>query len=307
MYYYSDKMGITVAPTIHISNNAWSGIKAVFEDLRRKDALSRDFPAACPDGRDVCGFDETLFKDSLRANIPDMEYPFPSIGNELQFENEDEAKVRFQKEQYAVLDTIEFIFAHLHDAIKDPKRYHEYWGHYELFFDDKGKAKDCFRKSVNDIFRRNGILFKLTDEGHIIRILPSGVDNAIADVPVVRESTIRDLLSTAISKYQNPRFDEERIGLERLWDAFERIKTAYRPELDKKKSAEILLADVSGGNEAFRKQLEEDCNALTGIGNSFQIRHHETGKEPVDNKEMVDYLFVRMLSLVNLLLGVFPK
>ena len=113
MSLYSDREGKEIKSTDYVSSNAWSGIIAVFEKHKREDALSHDYPSECPDGRGICGFDETLFRNSLRAIIPDMEYPFPSIGNELPFEDKDEAKLRSQIEQYAILDTIEFIYSQL--------------------------------------------------------------------------------------------------------------------------------------------------------------------------------------------------
>lgn len=307
MDFFSDKEGNAPASTDIISNAAWLGIKAAIAVLIRKDSLSYSFPLDCPDGNGICGFDEALFRDTLVSLIPSMDYPFPSIGNEDPFEAEKDTEDRLKREQYAVLDTIEFIYNQLHDAVQEPKRYHTFYRHYDLTFVDGDNAKQAFRESVNEIFRRNGILFNLENDGHIVRVLAPGVVGALASVPVVKEQTVNELLSTAIDKFQNPRFEETRIGLERLWDAFERIKTAYRPDLDKKNSAATLLTDVSAGNAQFRQQLESECKSLTEIGNNFQIRHHEADKAPVDSKGIVDYLFVRMLSMINLLLTVFPK
>lgn len=307
MDFFSDKEGCIPTPTGTISNTAWSGIKAAIEVQIREDSLSCSFPKDCPDGNGICGFDESLFRATLVSFIPSMDYPFPSIGNDNPFEEEKDTEVRLKTEQYAVLDTIEFVFYHLHDAVKDSKLFHPFYKHFELTFVDGDKAKQSFRASVNDIFRRNGILYKLDEDGYIVRVLAPGVGAVLASTPAVQEPTINELLFTAIGKFQNPRFEETRIGLERLWDAFERIKTAYKPNLDKKNSAATLLTDVSAGNAQFRQQLESECKALTEIGNNFQIRHHEADKAPVDSKGIVDYLFVRMLSMINLLLTVFPK
>lgn len=70
MDYYSDREGKKINAKDTISHNAWSGIKTVFEALKRDDALSKDYPSECPDGRGICGFDETLFRNSLKAIIP---------------------------------------------------------------------------------------------------------------------------------------------------------------------------------------------------------------------------------------------
>lgn len=290
-----------------VSNEAWSGIIALFQRCVRDDSLSHDFPQDCPDGNGICGFDEQLFRNSLRSVIPQMEYPFRSVGFDNPFEDAETKAARLKQEQYAVLDTIEFVFAHLHDSVKDPKRYHTYYRHFELLFAEGTKAKDTFREGVNEIFRRNGIVFELTEEGSIVRVPAPGIAEAVAAVPVVQEPTIRELLSVAVEKYRSPKFEEMKIGLERLWDAFERMKTAFRPDLDKKASAAELLLAVSGGKEPFRQSLEDECKSLTSYGNNYQIRHHEVDKIPVDTSEMLDYLFSRMISMVNLLLTVFPK
>lgn len=41
--------------------------------------------------------------------------------------------------------------------------------------------------------------------------------------------------------------------------------------------------------------------ALTSVGNTFNIRHHETGKYPI-TVEAYDYLFARMSNVIIVLL-----
>lgn len=102
----------------------------------------------------------------------------------------------------------------------------------------------------------------------------------------------------------NPRFDEQKIGLEKLWDAFERIKTTYNTHENKKTSVDKLLDAIASGDASFKQFLTKECAELTGFGNDYQIRHFEVGKKPIASKAFADYLFGRMLSMVNLMLSI---
>ncbi|GAB0056039.1 hypothetical protein SIID45300_00338 [Candidatus Magnetaquicoccaceae bacterium FCR-1] len=114
------------------------------------------------------------------------------------------------------------------------------------------------------------------------------------------ETGFDDLLNDAKSKILNrdPRVRKE--GLERLWDAWERLKTL---EEGKDKEAQITnLLDKASSTQVFRQLLEEEARMLTRIGNAYQIRHHEQGKEEISDPRQIDYLFFRMLSMIVLLL-----
>ncbi|GAB4153711.1 MAG: hypothetical protein Fur0021_19670 [Candidatus Promineifilaceae bacterium] len=91
-----------------------------------------------------------------------------------------------------------------------------------------------------------------------------------------------------------------REALEKLWDAWERIKT-INPAKDKRASVKILL-DKASPEERFRQILETDANQLTKIGNDFLIRHTETDKPPIQSHKHVDYLFHRLFAMIRLLL-----
>lgn len=301
MQYFSEKDGLDITSKSIISNNEWRGIIAAIKEQINNDSLSKDFPLCCPDGNGICGIDENLLGDSLRAVVPGISYPFSDINQEMPFESNENNILKSQKEQYYILDVIEFIYMHLHDAIKDKNHYHEYFHHYELQFIDTNIAKNSFRENINDIFRRNGTLFELNTDGHIQRIVEKGISELIKTLPSINDKDTKEMLSVAIDKFLEPKKEERKIGLEKLWDIFERIKTLLISQ-DKKKSTQCLIKKISEGNESIENILNNEYCTLTKIGNDFQIRHFEANKVPIDRDCILDYLFFRMLSLIRLMM-----
>lgn len=102
------------------------------------------------------------------------------------------------------------------------------------------------------------------------------------------------LIKEAKNRFFNPQ--DKQIALEKLWDAFERLKTYFGT--NKKNSASKLVDVVS---ENFDNELiGNEFTLLTKIGNDFRIRHHEVGKKEITGNHHIDYLFFRMLSLITL-------
>ena len=108
------------------------------------------------------------------------------------------------------------------------------------------------------------------------------------------------LLEAARAKYLNPDLSIRRESLEKLWDAWERLKTLLDAS-DKRRSIGILL-DKASAEPEFRARLETEARELTDIGNSFMIRHTEIGKTAIADSQQVDYLFQRLFALTYLLL-----
>ncbi len=94
--------------------------------------------------------------------------------------------------------------------------------------------------------------------------------------------------------------NDKQVALEKIWGAFERLKTYYANEgLNKKLSAEKLVDNLS---ENFDKEfIDNEFKALKDIGNGYRIRHHEIGKKEL-TLEHRNYFFFRMLSLIDLCL-----
>jgi hypothetical protein len=114
------------------------------------------------------------------------------------------------------------------------------------------------------------------------------------------DAILNELLESARVKFLSDDQHLRNEALEKLWDAWERLKT-LEPGKDKKDSIRILL-DKSAPDLSFRKILEDEAMQLTAIGNSYMIRHTEIGKIPVTSPEQRNYLFYRMFSLIRFLL-----
>ena len=93
-----------------------------------------------------------------------------------------------------------------------------------------------------------------------------------------------------------------REALEKLWDAWERLKT-LGPGSDKKEQISELPAATAGSSSPlFGEALDREAKELTSIGDNLQIRHWEKDKEKVAYGEHVDYLFRRLFSFIQLIL-----
>lgn len=99
--------------------------------------------------------------------------------------------------------------------------------------------------------------------------------------------------------------NDRQVAIEKLWGAFERLKTHFHSEgLKKNLSAEKLVNLVS---EDFDKDfMNEEFDKLTKIGNDYRIRHHETNRKELKPVHL-NYFYFRMLSLIDLCLVYLKK
>jgi hypothetical protein len=103
--------------------------------------------------------------------------------------------------------------------------------------------------------------------------------------------------------------NDKQIGLEKLWDAYERLKTYFssvngdvghkKQQKDKKASSEKLVNIIS--KDFDERFINDEFKSLTNIGNNYRIRHHEVGKKEMTS-EHINYFFFRMLTLIDLCL-----
>lgn len=152
-----------------------------------------------------------------------------------------------------------------------------------------------FENEINAIFKLNNINVEFRNgEVHSTANKAIGLD----DSTNINEAGLEELIRIAEDLYNKGNYS---YAVEKIWDAFERIKTYY-PTLDKKNSAEKIINDISCGNEHIKKMFDNEFKALTDIGNSYRIRHHEINKIDISKELHYKYFYKRCLALISVII-----
>jgi len=274
-----------VAPRVReeLDSQCATGLLSILEARIAENWFGEAFPAECEDGGQNAGCDISKLKGASAAY--NLIWP------------EDWRKSDQIPADGLIFDLIEFSYEHI--ALPEPYQFHSYWRHDHFNYDqEKGRAK--FTEDINRVFERHGMAFDLV-HGEVTRMAPTGLQEALAEtVFKTGDADLDRLLETSREKFLNKSFEVRREGLEKLWDAWERLKTI---EAGKDKLARVTaLLDKAATEPNLRKQLDDEAKLLTKIGNDFMIRHTETNKIPITESAHLDYLFQRMFALVRLLL-----
>ena len=177
----------------------------------------------------------------------------------------------------------------LPDFIRTCRDIEQFWQFIKVKFSDKG-CYDQRRSFILESFQN--VLNYLEEK----KLLNGSTLIKLAKVEKVLtiDQELNILIEEAKERFKNP--NDKKIALEKLWDAFERIKTYI--DKDKKLSSEQLVMLVSTN---FDKDfINNEFKELTTIGNTYNIRHHEKGKIIISENKHIEYLFFRMLALLNL-------
>ena len=296
--YFSDRETGQV-PRIkeEIDRSIWDGILSLINSRISDASLAYGFPSSCPDGNAIVGTNENDLWTRVRLEIPQLyekgSHDFPRSPDTTDF----------LPPTPAILDLIEFIARY----IAEPNQidYHRFYRHHHLEFDREiGFQK--FIEEINRIFSRNGLAYELKDvegTGTIERLIPALMTDLIKRSDFASgNSELDNLLSVALTKFRSPKPEARQEAVEKLWDAFERLKTIEQGK-DKKATADALIERVISDNGPyFKTVVEEEFMKMTKVGNEMRIRHSEVGKEPVGDNGEKDYLFIRLFSLIHLAL-----
>lgn len=203
MPYFSDReQGPKPRIVEEISHDAWGGIIAIIQSRITDGSFGYRYPSGCPDGQVPFGCDGNSFSQALKAEIPDIAWPL------------DQGQVL---PTLSVLDLLEFCF----QAVGKPLTidYHRFYRHNHLQF-EREEGQMTFRDDVNRILARNGLTYELDHIGHIIRLPPEVLGEALKSARFRTGDTELDLLlETARGKYLDPDLTVREEALEKLWDA----------------------------------------------------------------------------------------
>lgn len=301
MSYYTERHGMRtpIEKTYTISVKMYALLFGCCEKYYNN--LAWKYPEQCGDGCGCCGLDYQKFSDDLSFEIPTLfrddtgRIAVPRITKNV-FEPDTHTD---EYDQYALLDYIEFFANNCKDVTVGT--FHSYYGHYHLTCSDSKNTVADFRNEINEIFAKTGLLYQLSNNLEIERIVENDTltPKIEAAFSSVKEKGTRELIQEAVALHKKPYPGCARDATEKLWDALERLKTYYTT-LDKKKSVEKIVNDISAGEAAYSTLFSEEFAALTKIGNGFRIRHHETDKVEIRDDRYYDYFFNRCLSLIAL-------
>ena len=224
------------------------------------------YPSMCPDGRGNSGCDKTKLETMMKA------YGVIWPADLKSYCRTGEAGLAPSDGQ--VFDLLEFSYEHVSEPTADD--FHSYFGHSHYSY-HREKGRQRFEQEVNRLFERNGMAFQL-EHGEVTRLAPMVLQETLAGTVFKTGDNILDeLLESARNKFLNRSLDVRREALEKLWDAWERLKTVEQGA-DKKASTKALL-DKTSNEPAFRGLIEEEARELTEVGNRFMIRHTEIGED----------------------------
>jgi hypothetical protein len=282
-YFFSEReSGSILRVDDQCDDAAWGGIVALVRSQLASQCFALAFPFNCEDkGRGVIATDEGSFWLALFASVPDAP---------------DQLNVRVVPSAPVAMDLLEFASHHVAEATEAD--FHDFYRHHHLEF-NKVRGLANLRQKTNLIFRRAGLAFEMDAVGLVNRLAPPVIRERIErSLPSTGRPSLDERLARAIEKYRSPDPVDRREALEKLWDAWEEIKT-----LRGKKPVGIasLISDVARDAD-YAAALDQDARALTDLGNQFQIRHTEVGRIPIESAAQVDYLFGRLFNLLWLLL-----
>lgn len=289
MYFSEIEEGERPRDQEEICERAWRGIRARIRARINDGSFGANFPAMCEESSGVkIGCDENDFWEALRSEVT-------SLQNNSRLDLPEEPPRTLD-----ILDMIQFCWQCVGKPIEIG--YHNLFQHHHLRFDIE-VGQEEFRNDINRIFRRNGLIYELTKEGNIKRLVSPVLREAIESTEFRTDDTVLNgMLEKAKCKFLDPKETTRREALETLWDAWERLKTLSSGR-DKKAQTMSLLDRTAGSSSSkFRAVLEREARELSCIGNSLQIRHSEIDQENLSENEYVDYLFHRLFCFIQLIL-----
>ena len=279
-----------------ISPEVWAGLVATVQALINSGAFGLRFPERCPDGQAICGCDQGAIAASVVAEMPGLTWPLET--SRLVDDSFLQQREPFAPDTLLILDFVEFVYASAAKPV--PGKHHDFFNHHHFTFDQPAGQEE-FRATVNRIFSRNGVAFEMLSTGRIVRVLPPVLGEELKrTIFRTGDRTLNNMLDECRMKFSDRNPLVRREALERLWDAWERLKSLADPS-DKKRSIKIIL-DATASEPLLRARLEEEATELNSIGNSHLIRHSEVNQVPVIDVDHIDYLFHRLFAMIQLLL-----
>jgi hypothetical protein len=283
-YFSERELGLPPRDKEKIDKLFWNGFIALIQSRINDGSLAERFPLQCNDTPITIGSDEVAIGSTFQSHFSEMQWPL---------------HLNDTPDTLLALSAVEFFYRTISKPIQ--KKYHHFFMHNHIISFDQDAGRQEYIDDVNRLFRRNNLAFELQGDGNVIRLGPVVLYEMLESaVFQTGDIELNRLLEDSRKKFRDPDVNICREAVEKLWDAFERLKT-LEPGNDKKAQVEALLTNAIPQLE-FRERVNDEANVLTKIGNDFAIRHSETNKIIISDSEFLDYLFHRLFALIQMLL-----
>ena len=158
-------------------------------------------------------------------------------------------------------------------------------------------SNDTFQNQINSILMANDISYELKD-GQIVNRLSNKIMMK-TDI-LSPEAGLKELLQESINFMNNGNYQ---LAIEKIWDAFERLKSYFCSDsIDKKKSIDLILERLSSDNAIYKNFFDSEFQAITAIGNKYRIRHHEMTKTEIPDDRYRKYFYMKCYVLITTIL-----
>lgn len=280
----------------------WKGIVNFLEKMEQRNYFAEEYPEGCRDNTSqVWAVDTRKLSNDLEIHTR-LTWPLKTTHiDEIAWMCDP---IEWAPTQYETFDVVEFLFGKLSTA-EESGNLHTHFGHYHLSFPKNTVAQDEFSKGLNDLFCATGMIYEFDQtSGQVKTILgvetKELIQNALSNR--IFDAEYQVMLHDACVKISSPRLDESYQALEKLWDAFERLKCYFNPQnqSEKRKSAEQIVA-LFFENSLFKQEVEAEMSRLTELGNAFRIRHSEPYQSTLKNHRQINYFFKRCLAMIVLI------
>lgn len=278
----------------------WKGIISFLEKMEQKNFFAEEYSKGCMDNSaDVWSTDTNKLSTELEI-YTGLTWPLKSTKDSEQYWMEPQ---HYIPTKYEIFDTLEFLY----HKISTPSEgfYHNFCRHYHLNFTRDYVAKTEYSNEINGLFTATGMIYEFNaTNGHVETIVGDETKRLMHNALNSRmmDFQYQEMLEDACVKITNFRIDIAYQALEKLWDAYERLKCYFDPKDQKEKSTSASrIVGLFCDNVLFQKELEEEMRKVSILGNSLRIRHSETYQSTLTNHRQIHYLFRRCLALIVLI------
>lgn len=278
----------------------WKGIIALLERFEQKNYFAEAYPEGCQDNpAEIWATDSNKLSTELEL-FTGLAWPLKTTKDAQEYWMPSEPYV---PPKYEIFDTLEFLFHRT--STPSECSFHPFFNHYHLNFKNDGVAKEEFSSELNRLFTITGMIYEFNpNNGHIEAMVGEEtkllINNALSGK--MMDAEYQEMLQVACTNITSFRLEVAYQSLEKLWDAFERLKCYFHPEDKNQKKASVArIISLFADNDVFQAEVEAEMHKVTALGNSLRIRHSEPHQSTLTNHRQINYLFRRCLALVVLI------